>query len=281
MSEILLDKTFEKGFNVIRRTPKEEIMTISFGGAKPCWRLAEWASKHPLFTHRDVFESKSEYTLQNEAKSIKRSADGSLSISIRTDNEYDHSRKEGEPWPHLLLEQEFEGQKIAPMKRLDLDLSLDFLALESFMNGVRNDLHTLQVSLYFAIGNRNKKSPSYLDFYWFGLPFIDAPRYHFPKKWVNRDLGKEDATRKLIYAIDPAIYMKEPFMVGDRLDVKLDILPFVLEAFEEAKRRGYLGVTTLNELEILSLNLGFEVTGTFNGKIRINRFSINKEEELS
>lgn len=281
MSELLRDKNFEAGFNVLKRSLLEnnhdELMELSFHHKKPEWRLAEYFSHYDLYAHRDIREDKDGYLISNEAKEIRRNCDGSLTLTINTDKEYDHPRVEGEPWPHLLIEEEFFSHHLIKMKKLRIHMTLDFLALESFMNQTRNDLHTLQVSLYFALGSRNKNSKGCNDFYWFGLPFIDAPRYHFPKQWINQDIGKEDATNKLIYTIDPHRYMKEEFLPGDTLTIDLDVLPDMLNAFHVAKEKKFIQNVPLEDVEILSLNFGYEATGSFNGKIKLSEFSIEEE----
>lgn len=281
MSELLRDRTFEYGFNVLRRSLLEnnhdELMELSFHHGKPEWRLAEYFSHYDFYTHRDITEKDGFYRISNEGKEIIREKDGSLTLSIHAETEYDHPRVDGEPWPHLLIEEEFFHHHLKTMKHLRVHLTLDFLALESFMNQTRNDLHTLQVSLYFALGSRNKNSKGYQDFYWFGLPFIDAPRYHFPKQWINQDIGKEDATNKLIYTIDPHVYMKEEFRPGDTLTIDLDILPYMLNAFQTAKEKSYIQNVPLEDVEILSLNFGYEVTGSFNGKMKLSDFSIEED----
>lgn len=281
MSEILRDSTFMAGFNVLERSLLEnnhdELLPLAFNKLNPEWRLAEYFSKYDLFHHCNIERENTSYRFYNEGKEVKRDEDGSLTLNILAGKEYDHPRIEGEPWPHLLIEQEFQGHHLFRMKKLTVKMSLDFLELESYMNRIRNELHTLQVSLYFALGSRNEKSKGCNDFYWFGLPFIDAPRYHFPKPWVNQDIGKEDATNKLIYALDPHLYMKDELQVGNHLDLNMDVLPYMLEAYKKAKEMNYLRDVDFEDVEILSLNLGFEATGAFDGKIKIGGFSIVEE----
>lgn len=271
MTEFLLDNTFENSFILIRRKAGSltEIEKLPLNSDAK-WNLCEWGTRHSLFEDRRLVEKEGDYEISNISKSVKREKDGSLTLSIETDKEYLAPRKEGEDWPHLLFEQHFENKFLRQYRSLNLDFSLSFLALEDHMKE-RNDSHTLQVSLYFEVGNAE-------DFFWFGLPFIDAPRYRKPRKWVNEDGGKADASHKLIYALDPSIYIKELFLVGDTVSFELDLLPFMLEAFRVGKEAGYLKNVKEEELRINGLNFGFESTGTFSSKIRINRLSIKEEK---
>ncbi len=280
MNELLRDAPFLEGFRVVRRKEDKEGVEflMPFYKKEPEWRICEWCTRDSLFASRSVIEKEKSYVIFNAHKRVERDEDGRLTLAIVTKDEYLHPRLDGEGWPHLLIEQSYERENIKNLSKLLLDFDLSFLSFESHMGEERNDLHTLQVSLYLAIGDTNPESKGYHDFYWLGVPLIDYPRYLKPRGWINQDLGKDDATKKLIYAVDPNSYLKSPFLPGDNLHFKLDLLPFLLEAYKEAKRRGFLPCTKVDDLGVLSLNFGFEATGEFDGKLRINRFSILKEE---
>lgn len=275
MISILKDKTFNEGFVLLKRSLNEDnktnLKSICFNDGKPVWRVADYFSKELLMDIHIVEKNINNYKIYNDYKMLMKDENG-LTLEIKTDKEFDHLRTDGEAWPHLLIEQEFNNELINSFKSLVVKMNLSFLQFESFINETRNDLHTLQVSLYFAIGSRKNN-----DFFWFGIPFIDFPRYQIAKPYEEMDKGKEDATKKLIYAINPTLYVKEHFNVGDDLSIELDILPYIKKGFNKAKEMMFLRGVEYDELEIFSINFGFEATGTFNGKIRINDFDILKE----
>ena len=283
MTNLILDPKFEKGFAILRRSllsdNHSELLSLPFHNGNPTYRLAEYFTKDDLYHERDIRVGDGTYSISNRHKNIVRDTQGRLTLAIYCGQEYDHPRQEGEPWPHLLIEQEFGYHPIAKAKKLLVELDLDFLSLESHMDSSWDgELHTCQVSLYFAIGDGNPDSKGYKDFFWFGLPLIDLPRLHFPKSYCSRDLGKEDATRKLIYSIDPHIYLGESLLVGERADVNLDIRGYIDEGFAKAKELGYLTEVDRDDLCLFSMNLGFEATGAFDGKIRINKLNVFEEE---
>lgn len=282
MINLVKDPLFLKGFNILKRSLLEDnhnnLICLPYQNNNATYRLAEYFSKQDFYNKREILVRDNEYIIKNDYKEIYKDKENRLTLSIKCEKEYNHLREFNEAWPHLLIEQEFNDELIKNMKSLIVDLDLDFLSLESFINKERNDLHTLQVSLYFAIGDNNINSIGYKDYYWFGLPLIDAPRYRYPKEYCSQDIGKEDATNKLIYSINPKIYMKDMFLVGDNLNFKLNIIEYVKEGFLKAKELGYLKNTSFEDLSLFSFNFGFEVTGTFNGKIRINKLNIFKEE---
>lgn len=284
MINLIKDPTFANGFQLLRRSLNEnnqtDLMYLPYSNLRtPSYRLAEYFTKHELWNEREIITGKDSYIIKNKTKEIIRDEKGRLTLTVFGKDEYDHLRKFNEPWPHLLIEQQYKDEWLKNIKELTVEMDLDYLMLESFINEDRSDLHTLQVSLYFAIGDNNPNSKGYKDFYWFGLPMIDAPRLRFPKPYCSKDIGKEDATNKLIYSIDPHIFMKDVFNVGDRLSFTLKIKDYLLEGFKVAKDLGYLPYTKLEDLSIFSFNFGYEMTGAFSGKIRINKFNIWKEED--
>lgn len=275
MISILKDREFKEGFILLKRSLNEDnkirLKSICFNDGKPSWRVADYFSKELLMDNHIVERYLDTYKVYNKYKSLSKDAKG-LTLEIKTNEEFDHLRGDGEAWPHLLIEQEFKDEFINSFESLNVKMNLSFLQFESFINEERNDLHTLQVSLYFAIGSRKNN-----DFFWFGIPFIDFPRYQIAKPYEEMDKGKEDATKKLIYAINPNLYIKDHYNVGDDLSINIDVLPYIKKGFNKAKEMMFLRGVEYDELEIFSINFGFEATGTFNGKIRLSDFDILKE----
>lgn len=275
--EILRDNTFQHGFlvghvsNLVTRSP---ILDLSFDGEKPQWQIAQWFSKHCLKQKRTIEESPDRRAVYNEGKRITRYADGSLSLYINTASEYSHPRLEGEGWPHLLIEQSYATESMKGLKSLVMSMDLDYVSLTDNMGSSRIDaLHTFQVSWYLQIGNRKTG-----DFFWFGLPMIDNPRYDWPRKYEHVDDGKEDATMKFIDAVDPSIYMSEPLRVGHNLRFSLEVLGLVKAAFGCAQAHGYMKNANFDDLELFTNNFGFECPGTYDGEIKIRRMSIIRED---
>ena len=284
MTNLIKDPTFSKGFSILRRSLLEDnhtgLMSLPFSNLEaPTYRLAEYFTKVDLYHERDVRVFEGGYSIRNRCKEVIRDPQGRLTLGVDCHDEYDHPRQPNEPWPHLLVEQEFGYRPLSGMKSLIVELDVEILALESLMGEDRNDLHTLQASLYLAVGDRNPNSKSYRDFYWFGLPFMDAPRLDYPKPYCSKDVGKEDATGKLIYCIDPHIYLPTRFGVGDKARIKLDVLKCIYDGFAKAQELGYMPFTSKRDLGLMSLNIGFEATGAISGKIRIDKLNLMEEGE--
>lgn len=274
---IIKDRTFKKGIGIshlISNEYSQDMMIIKF---KPTnvvdWKIRQWGSMHPLFENVTLSYNDNKRIIENKAKRIVID-DHSISLRINASNEYEHDRTHGEGWPHLLLEQFFKGINIGKLKNLYAEIDFDFIDFVDHMHGRNTELHTFQVGWYFAIGNKNINSIDYDDFYWFGLPFIDKPRLPMGKPYEAVDAGKEDATNKYIINIAASNYISKPTEVGDNYHVKLDILPYLKEAYKKAKNKGYLKHTLFEDLELISTNFGIEDTGTFDGEIKINLIDI-------
>ena len=111
---------------------------------------------------------------------------------------------------------------------------------------------------------------------WFGLQFYDN-RTQWPAHSISVDGGKEDASGKAIYVVDSKKYLSAPVWVGDRTVVEYDILDDVQLALEES--RAFTGVevfhhTELSDLKITTMNLGWELPGTFDVAVSIDHFGI-------
>ena len=132
-----------------------------------------------------------------------------LLIFIRTDKEYTHDRLPREDWPHLLIEQFFKGVNLSKLDNLMVDIDFELLSFEDHMGERKKDLHSLQIGWDLSIDNQNKKSKGYKDFFWFGMPFIDMPRFPKGQPYEAADLGKDDCTGKYIISMDPT-YVNGP-----------------------------------------------------------------------
>ena len=275
--ELLKDTDFQNGFvvgHIDSLAYTGNMLEWKFNTMTPSWKICQWCSKYPLFENCEIRKDGDNRTISNAQKSVTRLEDGSVKLLLKTDLEYDHPREGHEGWPHLLLEQFFIDNRLTSLKELTMDVDFEFTYFKDHMKETRTNLHTFQVSWYLAIANRNQESKGYGDFLWFGLPFIDYPRYDFPQPFRAVDGGKEDATQKYIVAVDPHLYLEEKTHVGSHYQVEVPVLALIKEAFEYAKGQGYLKNTEFEDLGLLSTNFGIEDTGTFDGELWIHHIHL-------
>jgi len=276
MKQILKDRHFEKGFNIGHVDSISNAKTSKpwrFNHENPEWKICQWCSNFSLLDNAIKEQTETYQKIYNEQKEITRFNNGELILYIKSDKEYQHDRVDGEGWPHLLIEQFFTGIELSKLTSLIADINFDFVSFENHMKN-SGPLHTFQVTWYFCISNQNPKSKGFQDFFWFGIPFIDTPRFKTGQPYEAVDSGKEDATCKYIISIDPKDYVLKPTKPGDELKFHDDILPLIKNAFLRAKEKGFLKTTDFKDLELMSTNFGIEDTGTFDGALKINSINV-------
>ncbi len=252
---------------------------LPFQNKEPEWILEEPFSKHRLALNRTIKIHGNRYSIFNPAKSLERGQGGILTLEIVGSKEYKKPRHENEPWPRFRICQKYTGQYLKKMKSLSMHLDMSFLTFENKMGDDYDpSLHTLQVVWYLLVGNLNPKSKGYGDFFYFGLPLIDAPRYTEIPDYCSPNVGWDGANHKIMFQIASKSFLEKPLEKGTSVDFTHPVLSEIKGSFEYAKEHWFMKDSKFEDLEIVSMTLGFEAPGAFDSKIRINSLSIDKEE---
>lgn len=259
---------------------REPIKIFDFNGTangKPIWKLAQWCSRYNLANEQEKVWDDASFEYLDETKNVRVwKGKGKVGLSLTGSKEYTHARREGEGWPHILIEQEFEKDWFL-CNIEEVVQTIDF-TLTGFANMMdekeQNQLHTAQFQWFIAVQNRNKQSKGYGDFFWFGLPFWDYPRYDFPPAFMAQDGGKEENTGKFINIIDSKEFLQAPIQLGDRVSLEIPVYKYIKEGFKIAQARNFLKDSNWEDMCLGNMNLGFEVTGTFDVSVLINKIKI-------
>lgn len=245
------------------------------------WKIAQHFSRYDM-TRSGTFAANPDGSrvYQNPGKRVTLTQEGSsvITLEVLGSAEYLHPRRLGEPWPHLLIEQDMTSDYIDRYISLPFSMSLRNDYLRNCM-GTENDpdLHCYQVSLFFVMQNRDPLSPGFGDFFWFGIPGYDS-RFDVRDCYIAMDSGKDDASGKLIYCLGGAEWYSAHYDTdpksGRWATVKADLLPFIREALTEAHKRGFMMKTSFKDLQFRSMNLGAEVPGTFDGAVSLKDLSL-------
>ena len=126
-------------------------------------------------------------------------------------------------------------------------------------------LHSAQFLMNFTLSNLNKESKGYGDTIWFGLAFYDY-RFTYSEEGIAIDDGKESATGIAKYGISSKKFLPEPVCIGDKVFVDFDVLPEIANALKLAQEYEALEVfrdTEVKDLKFTTMNLGWEIPGTF------------------
>ncbi|MHA4894603.1 hypothetical protein ACXZ1K_07630 [Pedobacter sp. PWIIR3] len=279
--EIISDTRFQNGIGLIGESSAhpDVIDTLyPFGKTKRelTWKMPQWATRYNLKGVQPRVEKDTViYANQGKKVSFLRSGNTTLvGLEIFGGNEYIEPRVANEAWPHLLLEQRTNQMRLDQMKRLDYTISARLMYANNLTGPSYNaGLHAAQVTLYLLVQNVNKSSSGLGDYFWFGLPLYDS-RHPILEEYAAQDLGKEDATKKFILNVASTTLFAGSLHQSKWVDIKKDIYPLLIKAFNTAKANGYLKSTELADLAIESTNVGWEIPGTFNAGIQFKNLSL-------
>ncbi len=278
---ILGDPAFAGGLALKRAggPPAGVLRPFGPGATTAIWELAEWGSGHML-SEADRTEQGDWRRYANAGKKIEFMAvDGGVStvMDVYASAEYDHPRKPGQPWPHLLVEQSFPDKPLLSAidgVMLSFEGKLGFARSRMAQGEYDAGLHAAQFQLFITVQDLDTASARHGDYLWFGIPFYDS-RYEQSEVYAAQDVGKDDATGKFIYSMASADFMSGTFHSGDWIRIEKDILPNILNAFALAQDRGYLTGTTIDGFGLTGMNLGWEVPGTFDVRFEIKEFDLS------
>lgn len=246
------------------------------------WRLAQWGTNQLLVPGQWTG------TAMNPAKTVAwKDSDGgpgSLLLEVRADVETGGQlRRQGEAWPHLLIEQKF-----SPTIELDdwssLEFNLRFRVLHAIARSATgasldSGLHTAQVSAYWTLERAAEKEGQEADRLWFGLPIFDA-RYPIPIGNQAPDQGQPDASGLFIFVPEGDRFYASPTGNGEWHNLKVDIVPLLAEAAETAYQAGHWKRGDVSQCQLTSFNLGWEVPGPFDASIELSEISFKGIQNL-
>lgn len=270
--EVIMDCSFENGIFIQGASsaspdPYARMHPFTKNKETPNWYLPQWGSRHLLSNTNPQIHNDT-VIFENNAKRVyfhrKENASTLIGLDVFSSKEYDEARNLHEDWVHLLLEQKYSNfvwLKNASQLQYKIKAKMKF-CINRMGTSFDPGLHTAQITQFFTIQNRNENSPHFGDFFWFGLPLYD---YRHPKieQYAARDIGKDDASKKFIFSVASKELYEGTMHDYNWITIDKDIFPLIKKAFSVAQKRGYMQGTDLNELGITSMNIGWEVPGTF------------------
>jgi hypothetical protein len=280
--ELIPDTRFRQGFVLWETKPGKHVaygeMKGLDSGAKPVWGLAQWTSWFPLDTAALRLISPGVLVCSNTAKMITLGSTGTpqadLSLAANSSVEYGaNARKLGDPWVHLLAEQEFDPPAaIAKLSAAKFHLEARLLRSRNLHRGDYSPtVHAAQFQVFFTVQNRNPQSPGFGDLLWFGIPVYDN-RDRFPNAYKSKDFG---GTAKFIFTPDARAFTSASAHDGPWITIEKDLLPLMEEALAAAWARGFLpGSKNRDDYFIGGMNLGWELPGTFDVEMQVRNLSL-------
>jgi len=272
--ELLTDRTFQRGFNVLHPGSGTLEGTLQYPGGvtAPQWNLAQWYSNASIYGAAPVALGSGSYRFANANKAITigpvSSADNDLVFAINGQNEFGNSyRTASQPFPHLLADQRIAdpdgwlGTSTPFLGGLDsMVFNIDALLQYHTRNqkaGYDPSIHALQYSCSFLIQNLRAGNPGYGKSMYFLVMLFDD-RYPLPGLSINEDIF----SGRLIYDVGIAPFTAAGLVQGQWKHIHGDLLPYIKQALTEAWSRGYLLESqNYNDYKLSLFTMGFECTG--------------------
>ena len=202
------------------------------------------------------------------------SPEADLILALDARAEYQNRVPEpGDAWPHLLVERKLlHHPAITELEAVRFRLNYRLLKAEiDELPGFDPRRNAAQFLFYVTIQNRNRESPGYGDYLWFGLRLYDS-RHRIPPAYAAADFStsKKKGTGKFIFHPDMNRVTQKSTHDGEWVEIDADLLPFMLEALKNAWERGYLGDShDLNDYRLGGMNMGWEITGPIDTAVQV------------
>ena len=286
--EVFKDPHFQDGFILLdpglgKLTPYGKTPALTKEGV-PSWNLAQWSSLYPLKESENTVKPDGAISYVNEGKSVVLgpvgSASADLTLGVKGKVEYaghgKTARKEGEAWPHLLIQQAFDDfPAITELASLEFSIEAKLNEVQKLETSDYNpNLHSAIFLGYFTLQDTNPASASYNQCVWFCIPVYDD-RHRVPPEYMATDAGKSDATGMFIYTLSGSVYTPDSAHDGKWITLRKDLLPLFRDALKMAWERGYLkGNRDFSDYRITTFALGWEIPGTFDAEAQIRNLSL-------
>ena len=197
-----------------------------------------------------------------------------LTLEVMGGAEYGaRARKSGEPWVHLLVQQEIQDPPALS------ELATARFHLEARLTRSRRavtpdyspDLHAAQFQVFFSVQNRNQQSPGYGHYLWFGIPLYDD-RHRLPPTRQAPDTG---GTTMFIDTPPGEVFTRRSAHDQEWITIDKDLLPLLVQGLRAAWQRGYLKDSqSLADYRLAGMNLGWEVPGIIDVAMRVRNLSL-------
>ncbi|MCL5028323.1 MAG: T9SS type A sorting domain-containing protein [Bacteroidetes bacterium] len=274
--ELLSDLNFTDGIglqgnSVINPGVIDTLYPSGKGNSSYSWTLAQWGSRFNLAGVQPSYQGDSVVYADSGKRISFLPVNGSTQVDMEVfgSAEYFSERTAYEGWPSLYLGQKFKKQlKINSVSSVIFNIAarLMYSINEMDSSTYNPNLHTAHFQVFLTIQNLNTSSADYGNYLWFGLPLYDY-RYTEIPAYIAQDVGK-DSTGKFIYQIASSELYAGIFQNQNWITISKDIYPLILQAFQTAQTEGYLKGSSISDMCLASMNIGWEIPGTFNSGLQ-------------
>ena len=186
--EVIRDNHFARGFGVrgeTTATGTQVFKVLDYQGTAEqphVWDMARWNNPEgfdsPTSTEEKIGD---EYVYTDSSKVVRVNPEtGYLYTELDASKVYDHPRENGEGWPHILIEQNFESIDITRAERIMASISFRIVRCDNLMGDAYNsNIHTGHFLWYFTLRNEVPEGATFEeagqngDYLWYGVPLYD------------------------------------------------------------------------------------------------------------
>ncbi len=286
--EALRDPNFQNGF-ALKGNDRETdgvlpLSKLEYGNGNPIWEIGQWGSCYDLTEGQQTVTDKVAFVKDSAKKLQVNRTTNALTLEVLGSLEYDEMKDSRVMWSHLLIEQgftDFTTYRLSDFKRLEA--SVDFSVSMANKGAIETKdpagafpaPNTLpaQFLQYFYVQNRNAQSAGFGNFLWFGLGFLDTRYESLPLSYLQDYAG--GVAGNYIYCLSAETVLGPgAFQIGKTYNVKIDIIPHIIEALKTAQEYGFMLNTTLADCTITGMNIGWEVVGAWDVRSEIKNLSL-------
>lgn len=279
--EIELIPSFSKGFRLTgydsRFPENHDIGRLEYGemASQTDWRIGQWGSNHNLINAVHTVVGNTDEYYDGAKKLVIKNANNGFILDVDGSKDIEGDRVEGQEWLHFILEvMPFPTQ--VKMKDINfLEYYLEF-KLTKEVNNLENfnpNLHTALFIWYITLNDLDPESPTYGDYFWFGLPIYDY-RHDYSPYFAQQDSGKEDRTDKFIVNLAGDTFLNSIVSLNVQQYMQFDAYQSLKDSYDLAVERGFLKNTKFENMSIASMYIGWELPGNFDVAMDVNAISI-------
>ena len=276
--EVLADLKFEQGFVLTGATHAAPLRVETFGqqDVTPVWRMPQWHSQG-LLDRVQVDDATVQLRDDYKSATLDRKT-GAINLTVHASKEYAAPRTSpSEPWVHLLLEQSPFRQPVPVTEAAAIWVEVEFELTENTAHGPQDPgLHAAQLSWFLYMKNTNRQSKGFRDFLWFGVSMFDS-RYDFVPDYAAQDFAMPNGS--FIYTLGSKRYLDAPVEIGQRQTIRREILNDLREAIETAHKSGFITETTIDDVVLDGMNIGWEVPGTYDIGVTLHKLRVTVVEK--
>lgn len=248
------------------------------GSETPTWNLSQWNTRTPFsgdVSPSSADKNRKAYKIGSKEIIFGRpnSPNADIVLGLNSVADFDGKRRPASVrWPALYVWQRFGFAKsIADLATADFAVDVRLIDSVNVLPSMDSDRRqdAAQFTAFFTLQSLNKAESDFGDYVWFGLPIYDNRFIRSPHH-VQGDKG----TKKLIYLVDSRTFMDGSTHDKRWTHIEANLLPEMRAAIREAKRRRFFeDDTNEDDVFIKSINIGWELPGSFDARMQLKNLS--------